>query len=101
MSKSKQIKAIRGMNDILPCDSALWLKVEAICAGRLAQFGYQQIRTPIVEKTALFSRSMGDDTDVVAKEMYTFDDRNGDSLSLRPEGTASCVRAGVEKRLVL
>jgi len=99
MSKSKQIKAIRGMNDILPCDSALWLKVEAICANRLAQYGFQQIRTPIIEKTTLFSRSIGDDTDVVAKEMYTFDDRNGDSLSLRPEGTASCVRAGIENGL--
>ena len=99
MSKTTQIKAIRGMNDILPADSPLWLRVEAVCADVLGRYGYRQIRTPILESTHLFSRSIGEDTDVVAKEMYSFDDRNGDSLTLRPEGTASCVRAGVEHGL--
>ena len=99
MSKKPQIKAIRGMNDILPEQSSLWLKVESVCQSVLSNHGYRQIRTPIVESTHLFLRSIGADTDVVSKEMYTFDDRNGDSLSLRPEGTASCVRAGVENGL--
>ena len=99
MSKQATIKAVRGMNDILPNDSALWLKVERICAQIFAQHGYAQIRTPIIESTHLFSRSIGADTDVVSKEMYTFDDRNGDSLTLRPEGTASTVRAGIENGL--
>ena len=87
------------MNDILPADSAMWLYVENTCAKILALHGYRQIRTPIIESTQLFSRSIGEETDVVSKEMYTFEDRNGDSLSLRPEGTASCVRAGVENGL--
>jgi histidyl-tRNA synthetase len=99
MSKSDQIKAIRGMNDVLPADSHLWLTVERICADVFDNHGYSQIRTPIVESTKLFSRSIGTDTDIVAKEMYTFEDRNGDSLSLRPEGTACCVRAGIENGL--
>ena len=99
MSKREQIKAIRGMNDILPQDSALWLEVERVCAQVLARFAYRQIRTPALESTHLFSRSIGADTDIVAKEMYTFDDRNGDSLTLRPEGTASTVRAGIENGL--
>lgn len=98
-SKQSQLKAIRGMNDILPCDSTIWQKVEQVCASVLAKHSYQQIRTPILESTHLFSRSIGTETDIVAKEMYTFDDRNGDSLSLRPEGTASCVRAGIEHGL--
>lgn len=99
MNKKDQIKAIRGMNDVLPADSSMWLYVEDTCAKILALYGYRQIRTPIIESTQLFSRSIGDETDVVAKEMYTFEDRNGDSLSLRPEGTASCVRAGIENGL--
>lgn len=99
MSKSDQIKAIRGMNDILPADSHFWLTVERICADIFENHGYSQIRTPIVESTKLFSRSIGTETDIVSKEMYTFEDRNGDSLSLRPEGTACCVRAGIENGL--
>jgi len=99
MSKSDQIKAIRGMNDVLPEDSPLWLAVENVCANVLASHSYHQIRMPIVESTKLFARSIGADTDIVSKEMYTFDDRNGDSLTLRPEGTASCVRAGIENGL--
>jgi histidyl-tRNA synthetase len=98
-SKLTAIKAIRGMNDILPDASAAWLSVEGVCQDVFANHGYQQIRTPMVESTSLFARSIGADTDIVAKEMYTFDDRNGDSLTLRPEGTASCVRAGIENGL--
>lgn len=99
MSKQQQINAIRGMNDILPQDSALWLSVESVCRQVFEQHNYHHIRTPIVESTSLFARSIGADTDIVAKEMYTFEDRNGDSLTLRPEGTASCVRAGIENGL--
>lgn len=87
------------MNDILPADSHIWLAVEAVCAEVLGNYGYSQIRTPVVENTKLFARSIGAETDIVSKEMYTFDDRNGDSLTLRPEGTASCVRAGIEHGL--
>lgn len=99
MSKQAVIKAVRGMNDILPIDSGLWQKVERICAEIFTQYTYAQIRTPIIESTHLFARSIGSDTDIVSKEMYTFDDRNGDSLTLRPEGTASTVRAGIENGL--
>lgn len=99
MSKKFQINAVRGMNDILPPDSELWLRVEAICADLFARFGYQSIRTPLIESTSLFSRSIGEETDIVSKEMYTFEDRNGDSLTLRPEGTASAVRAGIQNGL--
>ncbi|MCL4141175.1 UNVERIFIED_CONTAM: hypothetical protein GTU68_028827 [Idotea baltica] len=87
------------MNDILPTDTAIWLAVEQVCATVFDNYGYRQIRTPLVESTHLFTRSIGSDTDIVAKEMYTFEDRNGDSLTLRPEGTASCVRAGIENGL--
>jgi len=99
MSKQNQIKAIRGMNDILPADTALWQVVEEVCASVFNRHCYQQIRTPIVESTHLFARSIGADTDIVSKEMYTFEDRNGDSLTLRPEGTASTVRAGIQNGL--
>jgi len=99
MSKQQQINAVRGMNDILPSESGLWLSVEQVCKDVFEQHAYQHIRTPIVESTHLFARSIGADTDIVAKEMYTFEDRNGDSLTLRPEGTASCVRAGIENGL--
>lgn len=99
MSKQSTIKAVRGMNDILPSDTPLWLKVEGVCASVFAQYNYKQIRTPLIESTNLFARSIGADTDIVSKEMYTFEDRNGDSLTLRPEGTASTVRAGIENGL--
>ncbi len=89
----KNIQAIRGMNDLLPEQSPLWQYVEAEIADVLASYGYNEIRTPILEQTELFKRSIGEVTDIVEKEMYTFDDRNGDSLTLRPEGTASTVRA--------
>ena len=95
----KTIKAVRGMNDTLPESAHLWKQVEQACAKVLQEHCYTRIATPIVEKTDLFARSIGADTDIVGKEMYTFEDRNGDSLTLRPEGTASCVRAGVENGL--
>lgn len=93
------IQAIRGMNDILPSESYLWQHVEKIMRDTLQNYGYQEIRLPIVEKTELFKRSIGEATDIVEKEMYTFLDRNDDSLTLRPEGTAGCVRAGIEHGL--
>jgi histidyl-tRNA synthetase len=96
----KKIQAIRGMNDLLPADSPLWQYVEAVITDILARYSYQEIRFHIVESTELFRRSIGEVTDIVEKEMYTFDDRNGDSLTLRPEGTACCVRACEENGLL-
>ena len=97
---AKTIQAIRGMNDCLPTESGKWQQVEATIRQVVASYGYQEIRTPIVESTDLFKRSIGEVTDIVEKEMYTFEDRNGDSLTLRPEGTASAVRAGNEHGLI-
>lgn len=88
------------MNDILPADTPLWQWFEKTVADLLARYGYSEIRTPIVEQTDLFRRSIGEVTDIVEKEMYTFEDRNGDSLTLRPEGTASCVRAAEQHGLL-
>jgi histidyl-tRNA synthetase len=96
---SKSLQAIRGMNDILPEQTPLWRYFEGAVASLLDGYGYRQIRMPIVEFTELFKRSIGEVTDIVEKEMYTFDDRNGDSLTLRPEGTAACVRAVLEHGL--
>ena len=96
----KKIQAIRGMNDLLPSDSSAWQYVEAAVANILRRYAYQEIRFPILESTDLFKRSIGEVTDIVEKEMYTFDDRNGDSVTLRPEGTASCVRACEEHGLL-
>ncbi|OWV28572.1 histidine--tRNA ligase [Halomonas campaniensis] len=102
MSKSavKKIQAIRGMNDLLPSDSPRWQFFEAKVRQLMLRYGFNEIRTPIVEQTALFARSIGEVTDIVEKEMYTFDDRNSESLTLRPEGTASCVRAAMEHGLL-
>ena len=97
---SKQIQAIRGMNDCLPQDTPVWQYVEQVLRNTVASYGYSEIRFPIVEMTELFKRSIGEVTDIVEKEMYTFADRNGDSLTLRPEGTACCVRAGNEHGLL-
>ncbi|MFK7160659.1 histidine--tRNA ligase [Marinospirillum sp. MEB164] len=97
---AKKIQAIRGMNDLLPSQSHRWQYLEHTVARLLARYGYQEIRMPIVESTALFKRSIGEVTDIVEKEMYTFEDRNGDSLTLRPEGTAGCVRAAEEHGLL-
>ena len=96
----KKIQAIRGMNDCLPTQSALWQKLENAVKKVVSSYGCTEIRMPIVEMTHLFSRAIGEVTDVVEKEMYTFDDRNGDSLTLRPEGTAGCVRACIENSLI-
>ena len=90
---AKTIQAVRGMNDILPEESVTWQFLEDTLRRIIYSFGYQEIRLPLLEKTELFRRSIGEVTDIVEKEMYTFDDRNGDSLTLRPEGTAGCVRA--------
>jgi len=97
---AKQIQAIRGMNDFLPEQTPVWQMVEATLRRVVASYGYSEIRMPIVEMTNLFQRAIGEVTDVVEKEMYTFADRNGDSLTLRPEGTAGCVRACIEHGLV-
>ncbi len=97
---SKKIASIRGMNDILPTDTPLWQWFENKVATLLQRYSYSEIRTPIVEQTDLFRRSIGEVTDIVEKEMYTFEDRNGDSLTLRPEGTASCVRAAEQHGLL-
>lgn len=94
------LTAVRGMNDILPSETPRWGDLEETMARLLLTRGYQEIRLPMVERTALFQRSIGEVTDIVEKEMYTFVDRGGDSLSLRPEGTAGCVRAMVENGLL-
>lgn len=93
------IQAIRGMKDILPTEMVYWHYLETTVRRVLESYGYQEIRTPMLEKTELFCRSIGEITDIVEKEMYTFLDRSGESLTLRPEGTASCVRAGIENSL--
>jgi histidyl-tRNA synthetase len=96
----KTIQAVRGMPDILPVQTPQWQWLEGKVRALVQSYGFQEIRLPIVESTALFSRSIGEVTDIVEKEMYTFDDRNGDSLTLRPEGTAGCVRAAVQHNLI-
>ena len=88
-----KIQAIRGMNDILPAQSPVWQFLEETLQQVVQSYGYQELRFPVLEQTQLFRRSIGEVTDIVEKEMYSFEDRNGDSLSLRPEGTAGCVRA--------
>jgi histidyl-tRNA synthetase len=93
-------QAIRGMKDILPSEAALWQRLEETCLNHAHKYGYELIRTPMVEMRELFVRSVGEQTDVVTKEMYTFEDRNGQDCVLRPEGTAACVRAGIEHGLL-
>jgi histidyl-tRNA synthetase len=99
-NKNQVIAAIRGMKDILPDEIYYWHILENTFKSILTGYGYQEIRLPILEKTALFSRSIGEVTDIVEKEMYTFLDRNEESLTLRPEGTAQCVRAMLEHGLI-
>lgn len=96
----ESVQAIRGMNDILPEHIHWWQFVEAQLRDLAQQYGYKEIRLPLVEKTQLFKRTIGEVTDVVEKEMYVFEDRNGDSLALRPEGTAGCVRAALQHGLL-
>lgn len=97
---AQSIQAIRGMNDLLPADTSVWQQVEKVLRQTVSSYGYSEMRMPIVEQTNLFCRAIGEVTDVVEKEMYTFTDRSGDSLSLRPEGTAGCVRAALEHSLI-
>lgn len=97
----KQLRAIRGMSDLLPTQSPVWQYVEATVSELFARYGYREIRTPILESTQLFSRAVGEATDIVEKEMYTFDDKSGDSVTLRPEGTAGTVRAAIQNNLLI
>ena len=95
------LQAVKGMNDILPDEAQLWLWFEDTVRELLDAYGYRNIRMPLVEPTALFKRAIGEVTDIVEKEMYSFEDSlNGDHLTLRPEGTASCVRAVVQHNLL-
>jgi histidyl-tRNA synthetase len=94
-----KFQSIKGMKDILPADVASWQHSEAVMRRVLEAYGYREIRLPLIEKTELFARSIGTQTDIVGKEMYTFTDRDGDSITLRPEGTAGCVRAGIQHGL--
>lgn len=96
---SQKITAIRGFNDILPAETPRWAEVEAVLRDVMRAYGYHEIRLPIVESTPLFSRAIGEVTDIVEKEMYSFEDRGGESITLRPEGTACCVRACLENGL--
>jgi histidyl-tRNA synthetase len=96
---SNKIQAIRGMNDLLPKDSGLWLSLEKTIFDLFISYGFKNIRTPIVEKTDTFCRAIGEATDIVEKEMYSWKESNGESLSLRPEGTAGCVRMMIEHNL--
>ena len=95
-----QYRAIRGMVDVLPGETSLWQMLEQTARDVLFAHGYSEIRTPLLESTDLFARSIGEVTDIVEKEMYSFPDRNDDSLSLRPEGTAGTVRAAVQHNLI-
>jgi histidyl-tRNA synthetase len=95
-----QVQAVKGMNDILPSEMPYWHFVEDVLYALTKSYGYQEIRLPIVEHTLLFQRTIGEITDIVEKEMYTFLDRSDDSLTLRPEGTAGCVRAGIQNGLL-
>jgi histidyl-tRNA synthetase len=100
MARETPLRAIRGMHDLLPQDSGRWQQLEDIARAVLEAYGYQEMRTPLLEVSELFKRSIGEVTDIVEKEMYSFEDRGGDHLSLRPEGTASCVRAAIEHGLL-
>ena len=92
-------RSVKGMRDLLPPETAVWARVEATARAVFARYGYGEIRTPIVEETELFVRGVGEATDIVGKEMYTFPDKNGRSLTLRPENTAPVARAFVEHGL--
>jgi histidyl-tRNA synthetase len=97
---SETIQAIRGMNDVLPAQSAPWQLLECVARETFAEYGYREMRLPMLERTELFKRSIGEMTDIVEKEMYTFDDRGGDSVTLRPEATAGIVRAAISNGLL-
>src|SRR6201999_3781801 len=93
------IRAVKGTRDLLPPDTAVWNHVETVAREVFRAYNYHEIRTPILEETQLFARGVGTETDIVLKEMYTFEDRDGSSLTLRPENTASVIRAYIEHRL--
>ena len=95
-----RLQSVRGMHDVLPDEAQIRRRIEQVWIDAACGFGYEEIRFPLVESTALFQRSIGETTDIVEKEMYTFEDRNGESLSLRPEGTAGCVRAAIQHGLI-
>jgi histidyl-tRNA synthetase len=97
---SKQIQPVRGMNDVLPAQIGVWQHVERVARGVFESYGYEELRVPIVEHTELFKRSLGEFTDIVEKEMYTFQDLGGDSLTLRPEATAGVIRAAISNGLL-
>jgi histidyl-tRNA synthetase len=101
MARKESLRAVKGMRDILPPETALWEMIEEFARMTLRVYGYQEIRTPLVEPTELFARGVGRDTDIVSKEMYTWQDRDESSLTLRPEATASVIRAYIEHRLDL
>src|SRR5580700_10405760 len=93
------IRAVKGTRDLLPPDTAVWNRVDTVARDVFRAYNYHEIRTPILEETQLFARGVGEQTDIVTKEMYTFEDRDGSSLTLRPEATASVMRAYIEHRL--
>src|SRR6186713_1774589 len=97
---SRNIQPVTGMKDVLAADIEVWQHVERTMAGMLAAYGYEEMRVPVVEHTELFKRAIGEYTDVVEKEMYTFTDQGGDSLTLRPEATAGMVRAAISNGLL-
>jgi histidyl-tRNA synthetase len=97
---SEKVTSLRGMSDVLPEQAAQWRALERLWVGMMAQYGYGEIRLPLLEKVALFKRAIGEVTDIVEKEMFTLQDRDGEGIALRPEGTASCIRAGIEQGLL-
>ena len=97
---SKQIQPVRGMNDVLPAEIGAWQHLERVARGVFEAYGYAELRVPIVEHTELFKRSIGEYTDIVEKEMYTFQDLGGDSLTLRPEATAGIARAAISNGML-
>lgn len=97
---AENITSLRGMPDVLPAQAARWRQLERLWMSVMAQYGYAEIRLPVLEKTALFKRAIGEVTDIVEKEMFTLEDRDGESIALRPEGTAGCIRAGIEHGLL-
>ncbi len=99
MSSSERYRVLKGMKDIMPPDISIWQRVEAVAREIFGSYGFREIRPPVLESTAIFTRGIGENTDIVEKEMYTFDDKGGRSVSLRPEGTASVVRCYVENHL--
>ena len=99
VSKPASIRSVKGTRDLLPHDTALWQRIEEEARQVFGAYHFGEIRTPILEHTSLFARTVGEDTDIVGKEMYTFEDQSGDSLTLRPEATASVVRAYIERSM--